>query len=210
VDLPAVLALAVFRPKINWPKLRSVKAVILEMMGPMPSPVRLAAVFCVGLVLVAVSTAVLALNPPARATASYEVLEPQSWVGKKLPILDYIDIGDKVSSGNWLVLFYHHDCPDCAEAIRSYEQMAFNLRGRADFLRIAFIEVPPYGPAFSAASSACAWGRLSSVRQWFVSTPAAVLLRDKKVESAWEAQVPDIAAVIASQAKNFQKIPKKL
>jgi len=87
--------------------------------------------------------------------------------------------------------------------------MALNLRGRGDFLRIAFIEVPPYGPTFSAASSACAWGRLSRVRQWFVTTPAAVLLRDKKVESAWEAQVPDMAGVIASQRKNFQKIPKK-
>jgi len=115
VDMPAVLALAVFRPEIDLPKLTSAKAVILEMMGPMPSPVRLAAVFCVGLVLVAVSTAVLALNP-AGATASYEVLEPQTWVGKELPILDYMDIGDKLSNGNWLVLFYHHDCPDCAEA----------------------------------------------------------------------------------------------
>jgi len=64
-----------------------------------------------------------------------------------LAILEYIDTGDKLSNGNWLVLFYHHDCPDCAEAIKRYEQMGLNLRGRADFLRIAFIEVPPYGAA---------------------------------------------------------------
>jgi len=59
VDLPATLALAVFRPKINLPKLTSVKAVILEMKAPMPSPGRLAAVFCIRLLLVAVSTPVL-------------------------------------------------------------------------------------------------------------------------------------------------------
>jgi len=62
-------------------------------------------------------TPILALNEPAVVTSSYEVLEPETWVGKKLPILQHIDIGEKLSRGNWLILLYHHDCPDCAKAI---------------------------------------------------------------------------------------------
>jgi len=182
VDLPAVLALAVFRPKVNLPKLTSAKAVILEMMAPMPSPVRLAAVFCIGLVLVAVSTVVLALNPPARATASYEVLEPESWVGGELAILDYIDIGDKLRNGNWLVLFYHHDCPDCAEAIRRYEQMAF-------------IQVPPYGRSVVRNNPNYAVGKLLDIKEWFITTPVCVLLMSSEVQMVWHKEVPKLETI---------------
>ena len=56
---------------------------------------------------------VLALNEPAIVTSTYEVLEPETWIGKELPILEYIDIADQLKKGTWLILFYHHDCPDC-------------------------------------------------------------------------------------------------
>ena len=46
------------------------------------------------------------------------VLEPEMWIGKRFPLLDYIDIGGKLKDGNWLVLLYHYDCPKCREAIR--------------------------------------------------------------------------------------------
>ena len=89
------------------------------------------------LMVLLTSTAVLALDEPEKGTSSYEVLEPETWVGEKLPILEYIDIGKSLKKGNWVVLFYHHDCPDCARAIARYQQMARDLAGNEDFLRMA-------------------------------------------------------------------------
>jgi hypothetical protein len=61
------------------------------------------------------------LTKAGRTTSSYEVLEPANWIDKELPILDYIDIGGPLMKGTWLVLLYHHDCPDCARAVPMYE-----------------------------------------------------------------------------------------
>ena len=79
------------------------------------------------LLVACVTTPILALNIPEPVTSSYEVLEPETWVGQELPILDYIDVRNQLRVGNWLVALYHHDCPDCARAIPMYEQMAGDL-----------------------------------------------------------------------------------
>lgn len=84
------------------------------------------------------STPILALNEPAVVTSSYEVFEAETWVGQKLPILEHIDIGEKLEKGNWLILLYHHDCPDCIRGIGKYEQKpAGDLAGKG--------ELPVYG-----------------------------------------------------------------
>ena len=183
VDLPAVIALAVFRPRglqlLDWP--------------PMPR-FAVGAVFTIA--VLGVSTPILALNEPAVVTSSYEVLEPETWVGKRLPILEHIDIGEKLSEGNWLILLYHHDCPDCIKAIAKYEQMARNLAGNEDFLQIALIEIPPYGHAPIDQGTPCSVGRLAETKEWFVTTPAAALISEGKVNSSWEAEAPDFDAIV--------------
>jgi len=131
-------------------------------------------------------------------TQKYEVLEPETWVGQRLPILEYIDIGQKLEKGTWLVLFYHYDCPDCAEAIPKYEQMACDLAGNEDFLQIALIEVPPYGPAALSENLPCSVGRLPDTKEWFVTTPAIALLTDGQVKQAWEKKAPAFDAIINS------------
>ncbi|HUT31267.1 MAG TPA: hypothetical protein VMX13_15845 [Sedimentisphaerales bacterium] len=154
-----------------------------------------------------VTTPVLALNEPANTTSSYEILEPETWVGKKLPLIDYIDIGESLEKGNWLILLYHYDCPDCAEAIPKYERMARDLVGNGDFLRIALIEMPPYGPPLAAPDSLCTLGRLANTKQWFVTTPAVVLLVDGRVNHAWEAKAPDFDAILSKIASSEEKGP---
>jgi hypothetical protein len=126
----------------------------------------------------------LAFNEPAKITSSYEVLEPETWVGKKLPILEYIDIGKQLETGIWLVLFHHHDCPDCAAAVARYQEIARGLAGNEDFLQIALIEVPPYGQGQVSRNSPCVPGRLVDTKDWFVTTPAVALLTDGQVTSA--------------------------
>ena len=221
IDLPALIALILFRPsgallaarlffwRVVRPRsggrgesprapeawLATVLRASRRFFRPLPF---MRCVWVAGLLLIAVgtTTVVLAKNKPETSTSAYEVLEPLTWVDKELPISREIDIGAELSQGNWLVLLYHHDCPDCAKAVPVYEQMARDLAGNEDFLRIALVEMPPYGDGPVSKESPCLLGKLSQKKEWFVTTPAVALLKDGKVASAWEGEAPEFDAVM--------------
>jgi hypothetical protein len=111
------------------------------------------------------------------------VLSPEMWVGKRFPLLEYIDIGDQLTRGNWTVLMYQHDCPRCREAISSLMRSPSGDI-TATSLPLALVEMPPY--ACQAASGLasiphCVCGRLRDVREWFTKTPVWIRLRDGTV-----------------------------
>jgi hypothetical protein len=97
------------------------------------------------------------------------ILEPEQWIGQKLPIADSIDVD--LSQGEWVVLLHRHDCPVCQEQVPKYEQRA--ARGE----RVALVEVPPYGD-FERQSNGCLYARLRETREWFVQTPVEIRLID--------------------------------
>jgi hypothetical protein len=197
IDLPGLIALVIWRPKdLALAHL----ARPIELLKPLPAVGHFVVVFIIGLGLLGVTTPILAVNEPAAVTSSYEVLEPEMWVGKELPILEHIDIAEQIKTGNWLVLFYHHDCPDCQKAIVEYKQMARDLKGNEDFLQIAFIEVPPYAHGQINENSPCSIGKLLDTKDWFVTTPAVVLLEQSNVKRAWEGQAPAFENIIESFA----------
>jgi hypothetical protein len=45
------------------------------------------------------------------------LIDPNKWIGQRLPLLDQIDIGDLLLDGRWTVLFYRHGCPACRDLI---------------------------------------------------------------------------------------------
>lgn len=215
IDLPAVMALSIFRPGLSFPpapsflrKQESMKNLIKEFLTPLPSAPRFAMTAFLTISILGISAPILALNEPPQITTHYEVLEPKTWVGKELPILEHIDIAESLKKGTWLVLLYHHDCPDCAWAIPMYEQMARELEGNEDFMRIALIAVPPYGRGPISENSLCTRGRLAETKEWFVTTPAVALLTDGKVTSAWEEKAPDLDTIIQNIAKKQKKTEK--
>jgi len=111
------------------------------------------------------------------------VLEPESWVGRQFPLLEYIDITEELEDGRWIVILYSHDCSSCHETIRKYEQIVRSWGTRPHDERIALVEVPAYGPDVQLASDVrpvFARGRLTDVKEWFIQTPAIVVL-DKGV-----------------------------
>ena len=206
IDLPAVIALFLFRPaglpsqtRLLCPRsLRHrILAITRRFLKPSPSLPRFALTMGAGLVVLGMTTPILSFNKPAVATSRYEVLEPKTWIGKELPILEHIDIVDQLRKGTWLVLFYHYDCPNCQKVIPQYQQMARDLKGCEDLLRIAFVEMPPYSPEPRSPEPSCAVGRLMNVREWFLTTPSAVLLTKESVQAAWEESVPDLQTVVA-------------
>lgn len=137
-------------------------------------------------------------SEPEKTTSSYEVLEPEIWIGKELPIIEHIDIAETLRKGTWLVLLYHYDCPGCGAAIPKYEQMARELAGNEDFLRIALIALPPYSRGPISENCPCTLGKLDQTKKWFVTSPATALLTDGQVTSAWEEKAPDFDEVMRS------------
>jgi len=221
IDLPAVMALSIFRPRLSFlpalsfpltlsflRKQESIKNLIKEFLTPLPSAPRFAMTAFLTIAILGVSAPILALNEPPQITTHYEVLKPKTWAGKELPILDHIDIAESLKKGTWLVLLYHYDCPDCVWAIPMYEQMARDLEGNEDFLQIALIAVPPYGHAPVSENSPCTLGQLAETKEWFVTTPAVALLTDGKVTSAWEEKASDFDTILQKLVKNQEKMKK--
>jgi len=201
IDIPSVITLAVFRPALSLKrKAESIRTLIQELITPLPSISRFATTTCLVLLILAVTTPILSFNEPANITASYEVLEPETWVGKKLPILEHIDIADSLKKGNWLVLLYHHDCPDCVKAILVYEQMARDITHGENPFQIAFVEMPPYGGSQNTLDSLNKSGKLDSFKKWIVMTPMVALLMDGKVTSVWEEKSPDLDVILQKLA----------
>jgi len=107
------------------------------------------------------------------------ILEPETWIGKPLPIATHIDIGDQLLEGEWILVLFHHDCPECQEALPQYEQLA-QEGGRK---RIAVVEVPPYGKKANH-TVASVYGRLSDKREWFVQAPVEIFVKNGIVEAS--------------------------
>jgi len=139
-----------------------------------------------GLFLVAGIPAALAMGTYRAATlddsgdifgdSEFVVLEPETWIDRPFPLLKYVDVGDRLTEGEWIVVMYHHECPSCQEAIRHYKREAISLASASDSRRIALIEVPPYHGHRAASDRHCLAGRLADVRHWLVSTPVEIEL----------------------------------
>jgi hypothetical protein len=108
------------------------------------------------------------------------LLEPESCVGRRLPLVSYVDIGSKLVAGNWTVVLYRHDCPKCHALIdRLAQQARSKLAGRDP---VALIEVPPFASDDSQFRiSGFSYGRLSDTYDWFVTTPVLMRLRNGTV-----------------------------
>ncbi|NQT14793.1 MAG: hypothetical protein HQ582_18715 [Planctomycetes bacterium] len=110
----------------------------------------------------------------------FVVLEPQGWVGKRFPLLKYIDIGDRLARGKWVVVMYRHDCSECQSAVEKCEILGRQLANQRNAATVALIEMPPHhGPddAMAPPDSVISIGRLlAHDKQWFLATPVEVSL----------------------------------
>jgi len=118
------------------------------------------------------------------------ILEPGTWIGKRFPLLPEIDIGERLSDGEWTALLYHHDCPECLQTIDRCNQIAAAASGSE--IGITVIEIAPYADAARLpVHPRILRGRLSNDREWFVPTPVVVSLAD--------GVVTDVAGSISGQ-----------
>jgi hypothetical protein len=181
LDFAAIFSLWLWRPPARAERpvgsrwLRVAAVLLLFLLVGVPS----------GIVLAAHRPA--SLNPDAEIDANQSVvlLEPEKWLGRRCPLLKYIDVGGELSHGGWLVVLYHHDCPRCQEVAPEYEARATAAAADPAAPRTAFIAVPPHGaPLWQfVPDSPCRQGRLNESKNWFVATPVVMRLQDGVVQS---------------------------
>ena len=115
---------------------------------------------------------------PASWNAGELVLADASdWVGRFVPILREVDVGESLRRGRWVIVLYHFDCHTCQEAVPFYARLARSLAARGASIHIALIAVPPYGPlgqGTNAGSPHVLNGRLSQRFDWFIKSPTAL------------------------------------
>ncbi len=214
IDITLFLGLLIFRPK---------GAKLLP--PPWPKPAHFFGVAIPTFIIMAVIIPVLILNKPPDKTNRYEVVRPEEWTqkdptssrqtgieqtsqtptgreetGEEWSMLKHIDIAESLQSGIAVILFYHHDCPDCRDAIPLYDQMSRQLPADSEgLIQIAFIEIPPYGPQEDTPippDTSCLTGRLDASKKWYITTPLIVVTIDGSVVKSWERQTPTLDEIL--------------
>jgi thiol-disulfide isomerase/thioredoxin len=180
MDVPMFLAFAIFRPKGEkllpppWPSLRYFLAIAIPTFILLPT-----------------IEYVLITHKPPMVSEKYEVIEVAKWTNQQWPLLQYVDIADKLQTGDWVVLMYHNDCPNCKEAMPIYEKFYNDLKGNN--VDMAFVEMLPYEDGelqLMSADSKVNKGRLGNAKMWYAETPVVVVLRDGLVLKAWDGYAP--------------------
>jgi hypothetical protein len=127
------------------------------------------------------------LNESGEITGSGRVvvLEPETWIGNRLPLLGQIDIGRQLERGNWLVVLYKPDCGNCRALLErlTHDGAESDEKGA----KLAVVEVPTERDRSDAQITLPAHavvGRLDDARTWRVSTPTILRLSDGRVVSA--------------------------
>lgn len=97
-------------------------------------------------------------------------LLPEMW-NESLPILGFlepIEIRGQLQEGEWTVVFYHHDCPQCRQSI-----INLAVNGTTS---VVCIEIPPYGRNDYIPDSFIK-ARLSNQWGWSIKTPFVIKKR---------------------------------
>jgi hypothetical protein len=178
-DVAAVVALLLFPPRGDEP------------IDSAPSPKRMFSAVAIALACAAlgagtmlsrVPTALAAGELEASGPGSLVLLEPEKWIGQRLPLSRYIQADARWQSGTWLLVLYDADCPVCRKAVPRFAEMA-----GAGQVNVALIEIPPHQPEAAELTRlcpACVSGSLSEDKDWFATTPVAMLVEDGIVRAA--------------------------
>jgi len=130
-----------------------------------------------------------AADSPTSATGDLVILEPASWVGQQLALIDNIDGGEVLRHGRWLVVLYHSDCDTCRAAVPEYAALAGSDAANRDGERVAFVAMPPLADAaddLASPSERYLHLKLRPDHDWFATTPVVVAIEEGKV--VWAAE----------------------
>jgi len=124
------------------------------------------------------------------------LLDPETWVGKRFPLLDWIEIDGQLDKGHWIVVMHRPGCPDCEELLRRIAGCAGAPSGRAK-IRVAFVTVESQHGGVSHIPCVPRYveGALAETREWFVQTPVQIELVDGAVQRASVGRIGNSLAI---------------
>ena len=106
------------------------------------------------------------------------IIDSAEWVGKPLPLVNFIEGDSAYQKGDWEMILYHEDCPVCQRLINAA------LNASSGPKRRLFVEIPPYHSPARADRDDLLWCKLSDKHEWFVAAPDVVELSDGVVEAS--------------------------
>ncbi len=109
---------------------------------------------------------------------------PETWIGKRLPLLKQIDIGQELSEGDWTLILYQHNCSLCEKVLSGLEEGSETRAMEGERRRVVLIEMSGQDKnRVSRVSNASGWrtARLDGRRTWLVTVPAILTLRDGRL-----------------------------
>lgn len=161
---------------------------------PRSSPMRAAAFVGGYVVMVAITLSPFfwpqrsaADAPGVSVKSGLMILDPGKWIGKQFPIGEFLSPRVNLEYGEWTVLIYHHDCPQCQAALPSYYALAELSAANGGNRRILLIETPPYANKMRDAVTAAVHVRLADEQEWFVQTPIEIQIQDGQVSAVSKA-----------------------
>ncbi len=178
-DATAVAALLLFRPRSNPADAASSKRKIFVAMA--------IALVCASLgawtMLGRIPTGLAVEGALETAgSGSLVLLQPEHWIGKRLPLSRHIQSDSRWQTGTWLVVLYDTECSVCRKAVPRFAEMA-----QSGPMNVALIEMPPHqaGAAeLTRLCPGCVTGTLSEDKDWFATTPVVMLVENTIVQAA--------------------------
>ena len=95
-------------------------------------------------------------------------LKPENWTKGECPLLNWAEIDkvrDQLTSGEWTVVIYRSDCPDCRNALEDLKSVGQK--------NVICIEVPPYGKNDTVPEGFIRV-RLPEKVTWVIKTPLII------------------------------------
>ncbi|MCA9216116.1 MAG: hypothetical protein KDB27_23775 [Planctomycetales bacterium] len=111
----------------------------------------------------------LAADGVIAGSDGFVLLEPEKWIGERLPLMNYLD-SDAIGHGKWTVMLHKHDCSRCRQILPSFVKEKGQL---------ALIEIPPFGESeLMRIPATVVQIALEPKYDWFVTTPVELHLDD--------------------------------
>ncbi|MDR2440533.1 MAG: hypothetical protein LBE12_14320 [Planctomycetaceae bacterium] len=116
--------------------------------------------------------------------SSAVILYPQDWIGKRLPLLEYIDAPKDISVGKWTLIFYGADCAKCEKYfVKLKKQNNFQNNSGSNIVCLEIAGLPDNALRHRFDDGTWYWGNLKSVKKWFVETPTLLTIEDGNVNN---------------------------
>jgi hypothetical protein len=121
------------------------------------------------------------------------LLEPEKWIGKEFPLLKYIELGECLQQGSWLVVLVHSECSACKRAREEYCELVHQFLGCNACPSVAIVECPPYHTRTSPYTVPYKTCYLTAEKTWFVETPVTIFIDNGRVQSVFKDALLDIS-----------------